>query len=92
MLLLWILSAPLDKFSTFGSFGEFGKFWAEGRGSVEPWKALRAAINTARLKSGPDTNLIAAIPDGNSVGKRDAGEESPTGAQARVILRRLRPD
>jgi hypothetical protein len=34
MLLLWILSAPLDKFSTFGSFGESGKFWAEGRGSV----------------------------------------------------------
>jgi len=35
---------------------------------TEPWKALRAAIYTARLKSGPDTNLIAAIRDGNSVG------------------------
>ena len=34
------------------------------REATEPWKALRAAFFTARLKSGPDTNLIAVARPG----------------------------
>ena len=62
----------------------FGRVGVPGlvREATEPWKALRAAVFTARLKSGPDTNLIPVVP-GSPCHGRNGVMDSEVGRSGR---------